>query len=151
MITRYRGAHPSQFFQRPHHLDAEPAMLGRPCSSHARPLAPQETLVGRTPTWQMLSLKPEEALQRHSQSVTESLWHQPQLVGASSYGQTKVAGICSEAQSPMKPTGLLQLSNAGKTGKAEHTEPEPSERGLASAPTGTASPSPRMTRLASLN
>ena len=42
----YRGAHPSQPFQHPHHLDADPATLGRPCRSHAGPSAPQELLFG---------------------------------------------------------------------------------------------------------
>lgn len=62
----------------------------------AGPAAPQETFVQRTPTRQTLRWRPEEALQRHSQSVTESLRYQPQFVIASSYGQTKVAGICSQ-------------------------------------------------------
>lgn len=45
---------PSQY---PYLPDADPATLGRPCSSHARPSAPQETPVPRTLAWQTLPWK----------------------------------------------------------------------------------------------
>ena len=46
------------------------------------------SVIVRTPAWQTLPWRPEEALQRHSQSVAESFRHQPQLMGASIYGKT---------------------------------------------------------------
>ena len=41
--------------------DAEPATLGRLCSSHARQSASQETPVRRTSAWETLPWRPEKA------------------------------------------------------------------------------------------
>ena len=72
------------------------------------------------PFLQTLPWRPEKALQRHSQSVTESLRHQPQLRGSKQLETDQSGGhLFAVAQSLITPTGLLQLSNAAKTGKAE--------------------------------
>ena len=75
------------------------------------------SVVLRTPAWQTLPWRPEEALQRHSQSVAESFRHQPQLMGASTYGKTKVVDSCSQwckviwrpASYSSNPGGLRQF------------------------------------------
>ena len=110
---------------------------------------------------------------RRSASKTLSKCHWKPSASATTRGSKQLwrdqsgGHLFAVAQSPIKPTGLLQLSNAAKTGKAEplslrqqppstvRTAPEPFERGLASqaisAPTGTDSPSPRMIRWSSSN
>ena len=52
-------------------------LLGRTCSPHARQSAPKKALLWRTTARKVVPWRPEEALQRHSKNIPESVCHHP--------------------------------------------------------------------------
>ena len=92
-------------------------MLGRTCSPQARPSAPKKALLWRTIARKAVPWRPEEAHQRHSKNIPESVCHHARLLGTNRHGQGQVAFLHAQRLQDMR--GPLQQSKRGKQGKPE--------------------------------